>query len=207
MHRGVRLPATVASLAILLAADPARACSCMQIDVPAAFAQADAVFEGRVLEIERSGGVLRATLSVVQHWKGIESERVLVQTAGDSAACGVAFQVATSWLVYAEREGEALRASLCSRTARIEDAQADLAQLGAGVVPVDIGPGDGVEEEEPRERPARGGCASCSIVSARSDRSALTASLALGLLLATRRLRARARSRAAPARPRAASER
>lgn len=192
---------------MLLAADPARACSCLQIDVPTAFGQADAVFEGRVLEIERSGGALRATLAVVQHWKGIESERVVVETAGDSAACGVAFEAQTSWLVYAEREGDRLRASLCSRTARIEGAQEDVAELGAGVVPVDIGPSDGVEEEEPDEPPARGGCASCSASSGKLDRGAVAASIALGLLLATRRLRARARSRAAPDRPRAAPER
>ena len=207
MHNAVRLSAPLASLALLLAADPARACSCMEIDVPAAIAQADAVFEGRVLEIERHGGMLRATLAVVQHWKGIDSERVVVETAADSAACGVAFEVQTSWLVYAEREGERLSASLCSRTARIEDAQEDVATLGAGVVPVDIGPSDGVEEEEPDEPPARGGCASCSASkSGALDRGAIAASVALVLLAATRARRARARSRAAPGRPRAAPE-
>ncbi len=207
MHSGVRLSATLASLALLLAADPARACSCMEIDVQGAVAQADAVFEGRVLAIEREGGTVRATLAVVQQWKGVESERVVVETAADSAACGVAFAAETSWLVYAEREGDRLRAGLCSRTARIEDAEEDVRALGAGVVPVDIGPGDGVEEEEPDEPPARGGCASCSASSAALDRSGVAASLALGLLLAKRRLRARARSRAARDRPRAAPDR
>jgi hypothetical protein len=206
MHLVVRrLSATLATLAVLLAADPARACSCMEVDVPTAFGQVDAVFEGRVLEIDRSGGSLRVTLAVVQHWKGIGTERVVVETAADSAACGVAFEVETSWLVYAEREGELLRASLCSRTARIEEAQADLAELGAGVVPVEIGPSDGVEEEEPDEPPARGGCASCSTSkSGALDRGAIAASIGLGLVVATRRRRARARSQAARDRPRAA---
>jgi len=191
MHSGVRLLAFGVALTILLAADPARACSCVAIDAEAAFDRSDAVFEGRVLEVERAAGARRVTLAVVQQWKGITSERVVVETAADSAACGVAFEADTSWLVYAERDGDRLRTGLCSRTARIEDAQADLAVLGAGVVPVEIGPDDGVEEE-PTAAPARGGCASCSVSSGMLDRRALGAGIALALAIVFRRRRARA---------------
>jgi hypothetical protein len=146
-------------------AERARACSCMEMDVPTAVERADAVFEGRVVEIVRGdpSQPVRVTLEVVQQWKGVDHERVVVETAADSAACGVAFEEGTSWLVYAQRAGDVLRADLCSRTKRIEDAGEDRAQLGAGVVPVDVGEDDGVEAPA-HEPPARGGCASCSIV-------------------------------------------
>lgn len=199
MHVRVRAPLTVvATLLLSLAPARALACSCVAMDVEAAFSRADAVFEGRVLEVERGSdpsAPVRVTMEVVQHWKGVESERVVVQTAADSAMCGVAFQPETSWLVYATREGEALRAGLCSRTARIEEAAEDLAELGAGVVPVDVGEDDEVEEPASRERPARGGCASCAVARRDVDPPALAAALLAVLALLARRQRSCARTR------------
>lgn len=192
----MRLLALGAVLLAAMTAAPAHACSCLAIDPPTAFAQADAVFEGRVLDIERNGAVMRVTMAVVQQWKGIDGERVVVQTPEQSAACGVAFEPDTSWLVYAQTdESGQLSASLCSRTTRIERAQEDLAALGAGVVPVDIGPEDGVEEEARRESPARGGCASCALAGGASSRGALAVGVALLSLLGLRRRHARARRR------------
>jgi hypothetical protein len=150
-------------------AAPARACSCLQMPPRQVFEESDAVFEGRVLEIVPNDNGITARLEVVQSWKGVEIERVEVRTAGDSAACGIAFEVGTSWLVYADDENGVLSTGLCSRTARIEEAEEDLAALGAGVVPVEVDEDDEVEEPETNEPPARGGCASCS--AARSDDS------------------------------------
>lgn len=203
MHARVRAPLTLtAALLLVLAPARALACSCMAMDVEAAFSRADAVFEGRVVEVERGSdpsAPVRVTMEVVQHWKGVESERVVVETAADSAMCGVAFAPQTSWLVYASREGGALSAGLCSRTARIEEAAEDLAELGAGVVPVDIGEDDEVEEPASRERPARGGCASCAVARRGVDPPALAALLAaLALLARRRRARARTRGRRSP---------
>lgn len=187
----MRYLAVASAFVLLLAAERAHACSCMAIDPATAFRQADAVLEGRVSQVEPVGQrALRVTLEVVQSWKGVDAEEVVVETASNSAACGVSFAVATSWLVYATRDGDVLRAGLCSRTARIEDAQDDLAALGAGVVPVDVGPDDEVEADAPDEPPARGGCASCSVSSRRLDGPALGAS-ALVLVLAALRRRAR----------------
>lgn len=150
-------------IAAILVLAPADALACMCIDVPPlnALEEHDAVFEGRVISVDHRGGELVVELEVVQHWKGIETERATVRTAESSAACGVSFEVETSWLVYADREGDALTTGICSRTRRIEDAEADIAAFGAGVVPIEIGPDDAVEE--PNEPPARGGCGSCSV--------------------------------------------
>lgn len=187
--------AALSPFLVLLVADPAHACSCVPIDPRQAFERADAVFEGRVLEIERATdptSPIRVTLAVVQHWKGIDTERAVLETsAGGTAACGVPFEVHTSWLVYAAREGGALTASLCSRTSRIEDAREDLAALGAGVVPVEVGPEDEVERRAPDEPPARGGCASCSAAGMRSGHDGRSAWLLAFALLLVKRSRAR----------------
>ncbi len=153
----------VAASAMTLAAAEAGACSCMQIAAREAVDRADAVFEGRVVEVREDGMERVITLAVVQYWKGVDTERVELRTASSSAACGVEFVADTSWLVYAQRREGALRTGLCDRTQRIEDAETDLEVLQAGVVPVDIGPDDEVEPPAPRAEPARGGCASCAI--------------------------------------------
>jgi hypothetical protein len=145
---------------LLLVPRSALACSCVQAPPETAFAEHDAVFEGRVAQLSTQGDALVATFEVVQHWKGIEHESAIVRTPSSSAACGVSFEVGTSWLVYADREGGLLTTGLCSRTRRIEDAEEDVAALGAGVVPIDIRPED--EPHASRLRPVAAGCASCT---------------------------------------------
>jgi hypothetical protein len=135
---------------------------CVEVPPENALAEHAAVFEGRVVSLERESGMLVARFDVVQHWKGVEVEHAVVRTAESSAACGVSFEVGTSWLIYADREGEALTTGICSRTRRIEDAGEDLAELGAGVVPIEIGPEDEVEERD-EAAPVRAGCASCAV--------------------------------------------
>lgn len=179
-------------LALLARVDRAHACSCMEMDVPTAFARADAVFEGRVASIERTSdgvGAVRVTFDVVQQWKGIDHEHVVVETAADSAACGVAFEEGTSWLVYAQDVEGVLHTGLCSRTKRIEEADEDRAELGAAVVPVDVGESDEAEAAAHQEPPARGGCASCSVIARSSSRGAELGVALVLLALALRRSR------------------
>lgn len=151
---------------------PARACSCAHdapVRLPAhrAFARSDAVFEGRVVDVEYGPeGDRRATLDVVQQWKGVDHERVVVTTS-ERMRCGIPFAVGTSWLVYARRIGDELTTGSCWRTRPVEEAQEDLAALGAGVVPVDITDADEVEEPAPARAPAHGGCASCAVGASR----------------------------------------
>lgn len=158
----IGLATTVLALCLALVPASAAACSCVQVSPELALREHAAVFEGRVRSVEPTADGLRVTLEVVQQWKGIESEEAVVFTASNSAACGVAFEAETSWLVYADRRADGWQTGLCSRTRRIEDAEDDLMALGAGVVPVEIGPDD--EVEPPRQAPAaQAGCASCAV--------------------------------------------
>ncbi|MCC6873948.1 MAG: hypothetical protein IT378_06500 [Sandaracinaceae bacterium] len=166
---------------------PAVACTCADRTVEQTFAAADAVFEGRVISVEASASGLRATLAVVQTWKGADHERVRVLTPAGEALCGVSFAPQTSWLVYAnELPGGELETGICLRTRPIEEAAIDVAVFGAGVVPVDVGPEDEVEPR-PTEPPARGGCASCSAAGRRSRGGWPGALVLAGLALGRRR--------------------
>ena len=148
---------------------PAQACTCSNETPEAQFAAATSVFEGRVVAIEREGAPevgparLRVTFEVVQTWKAANVERLIVTTATDEAACGVAFAQGRSYVVYAIAGSDgALAAGLCGGTALRESADATVAALGAGVTPVDI-----TDEAAPAPRtatpPGAGGCASCDV--------------------------------------------
>lgn len=177
-------------MAVALAPGSAAACSCVEITAADAFAAHAAVFEGRVLEVRRPedpSGALVAVIEVVQQWKGVSSERVEVSTPAATSLCGIPFEPQTSWLIYADGEGAALTTDLCQRTRRIEDAAEDLAEHGAGVVPVEVGEDDEVEAPAPDEPPARGGCGSCAGAPGGSGAAAWIGAAAL--LLVTRRSR------------------
>jgi MYXO-CTERM domain-containing protein len=165
------------SLVVLAAVDaisPSRAaaCSCLAMPADAAFETAASVFEGRVISIEPASEMqLEVRLRVVRTWKGADAEEVTVYTASQGATCGYEFALDRSYLVYtdaASAEGDAPGTelvSLCSNTKPVEDAAAELAELGPGATPVDPGQGLGAApagEEDSVEPPARGGCASCS---------------------------------------------
>jgi hypothetical protein len=148
--------------AALVTATPgrARACSCRAATLAERLERADAVFEGRVLSVTRvpppagrdapGAGALRAEVEVVQTWKGADRERVTVVTAEAGARCGVELTAGRSYLVFASADEDALATGLCDGTRLREDAEDDVAALGAGVTPVDIAPGAD-------EAPGRGG--------------------------------------------------
>jgi len=163
---------------------PAAACKCAQPEpVGDAVRAAAAVFEGRVKKLTPLGSSdLVVELSVVRTWKGADSEHILLRTRQAAAACGFPFVPNESYLIFA-RQGPAeanlpgLEVLRCGRTKLMTEAEADLAQLGMGVVPVtahgsDLPPGSEPASSQPlahqdgvatqRARPAAGGCASCN---------------------------------------------
>jgi MYXO-CTERM domain-containing protein len=175
-------------------ASSARACSCRPPAPPAeAREAAAAVFEGRVISIERgepAGGPIRVKLSVVRTFGADLGEVVTVRTGGSSAACGFGFQQDESYLVYASEHDGQLQVSLCSRTRPMADAAEDLKVLGLGATPVDPhGPTSLPPEPERKQPPAQGGCAGCATGAAApgSPGAALPIVLALGLLGLRRR--------------------
>lgn len=178
--RALALAALVATGAVLLPAAPVAACSCMRGSVDDLVSAADVVFEGRFLGME--DGLARLALTRV--WKGMADDVETARVAGvgpNSAGCEVAMEAREVYVVFASREGEALRTNACFGTVRADDAPELLAELGPGFVPVDPDvppgpdvasvPGDAPRRLEPAgdeagaEAPdaaVTGGCAHCA---------------------------------------------
>jgi hypothetical protein len=158
------------SSAILLSAAPALACSCVLQTVAQAKQAAAAIFEGRVTSIVDapvSGADMNpersVTLSVVRSWRSLENqETVTLRTAKSGATCGYAFEIGTSYLVYAGGEPGKLLVNSCSRTRLLSEASEDLAALGGGVTPSKVEPTQDKRVSAPPKSRSGGGCASAS---------------------------------------------
>jgi hypothetical protein len=117
----------------LPAARPAEACTCRPPGSPREERDlAAAVFSGRVVHVVEVDYMYRVLLEVDRTWKGIDGNTVVVYTALNSAACGVSFERGQAYLVYALFNDDILHTHLCTRTARLEDADEDLDALGRG---------------------------------------------------------------------------
>lgn len=115
-----------------------QACSCVP-PAPAreASAQVDAVFTGRVTEIEENGGIvsssadpLKVTFMVQEAWKGVSENTIHLYTAMSSASCGYPFVRGQEYIVYAYSSDDGLSTGLCTRTALLSEASDDLGALG-----------------------------------------------------------------------------
>lgn len=112
-RRLVRLLAASAFAATLLVSagsGRAYACDCMPNDAEALFASADVVFVGTVTGVAIAQSLPDAelafepasvTFAVEEMLKGAAAVEVVVTTAGNSAACGVAFSVGQRWQINA----------------------------------------------------------------------------------------------------------
>jgi hypothetical protein len=152
---GILILSVFLGLLLGFAPRPAYACSCaggtgpVPDQVRAELQSSSMVFSGRVVGIEdRQSGVSvlgflfggatygrAVTFEVAAVWKGTPRSRVVVHTGWGGGDCGVGFQVGESYLVYAGEAQDELRTSICTRTADLTYAQADLAVLGPGTVP------------------------------------------------------------------------
>jgi hypothetical protein len=133
----------LAVYAIWLFADPSKthACSCAVSGSPAeALARADAVFAGEVVSVRvgrssllsySSADPVSVKFNVSRVWKGPRSDTITIKTVRSEVSCGYEFEEGRKYVVYA-RNGET---GLCSRTAGLENAVADLAALGDGWQP------------------------------------------------------------------------
>lgn len=131
-----------------ISAPPAQslACSCaMPGTVEESVEQSDEVFRGRVSEIvERDdlwGTATRMVLlDVSEVWKGGPGDKRLVFTGSYEASCGYPFVRGEEYVVYAHLsdrydEDAQLSTSICTRTVPLDQASADLRELGEGKEP------------------------------------------------------------------------
>ncbi len=121
------------------------ACSCLPFgdesvtkQVARSKTDARAIFSGKVLKVIRNLEKHQITvkLQAEKSWKGTVPRKITITTASDSALCGYNFEVGQSYLIYAQgASAKDLQTNLCTRTARISDAKADLRALGKGKIP------------------------------------------------------------------------
>lgn len=141
MKHNLLKPGPVALFVVLeLNLSPAISCSCLRPPPPKeALAKSGAVFAGTVIDVkENSIGHYRTVqFRVDKYWKGASTETAFVTTALNSAACGYEFARGRRYLVYSyARKGQKYwSTNLCTRTAELAVAQADLTALGAGKTP------------------------------------------------------------------------
>ena len=98
----------------------ARACSCApRGSLAKAYAAADAVFAGEVLEGRWEGRRFLAALRVTGAWKGVSGSTAAVETGSFVSGCGVRFEPGKSYLVYARRSAAGLATNVCLGTRRL----------------------------------------------------------------------------------------
>lgn len=146
----VVLLACVFSFAWFLAgAGQAFACSCIMPGSPTEeLEKFDAVFVGRVFTVKHSYSLEakmvnredRSTIGfdVSTVWKGVIHETTYITTPPTGGSCGYTFIEGEEYIVYASNShygDDSYTASICSRTALLSAAQADLEALGGGKAP------------------------------------------------------------------------
>lgn len=139
--------AVIALSAMVLAPHSVLACSCVaDYAQEKAFEDAEAVFVGRVLSIEKHRNTLRQLFTddiapsyrtvefwVTEQWKGIDKNVVTVATGFGGGDCGFYFAEGEQYLVYAHDGGfygEKLATGICSRTEVLRHADEEITALG-----------------------------------------------------------------------------
>ena len=153
--QGLTVPLAVAFALVLgLAwflgsAGQVHACKCVQPGSPSEeMEKFAAVFAGRVVSIEHSfdpnsttrgpGDRTTVGLEVSTVWKGAVHEDMYVTTPPTGGSCGFAFEEGREYILYAHdsaADDDVYTVSICSRTALLSQAQADLEAFGDGDAP------------------------------------------------------------------------
>jgi hypothetical protein len=120
----------------------ARACTCdlpllnltLKQQVKKAQKQSQAVFVGKVMQINPQGYGVSMKFRVENVWKGRLSQEVTIFTGQGDGDCGYRFEVGESYLVYASGH-ERLSTNICQRTAP-RSVDGDMKLLGKGKLPL-----------------------------------------------------------------------
>ena len=142
--------------------EQSNACSCAPPGSPSeALTESATVFQGKVVlvqELVRQDGLLSSMdpttveFEVSAVWKGPAHEIMHLTTPRFGASCGFTFVEGDDYVVYS-RDGSTV--GLCSRTASVSNAQADLDDLGEGRAP---GAGTVAPTPDVSENGSGGGC-------------------------------------------------
>lgn len=119
-------------------AQTAHACSCMIPGSPLEeMERSSFVFSGTAIEVEADSTIgdlnplgYTVTFEVIESWKGVESSKVTVHTAADSAACGFPFEEGKDYIVYASELEDGIQVYSCGLTSLLADA--NVSELGEG---------------------------------------------------------------------------
>jgi hypothetical protein len=135
-------------MALLIAAALVAACECEPAAPEQLIEQADAIFRGTLSNLSENvegcgeTGTWNYSILVTAVYKGEVVERVNVQSEQpDADACGMGVEREGEFLVYAKKL-ENFReyfSSSCMGTKSVAEAEADLALLGPGEAPGDVG--------------------------------------------------------------------
>lgn len=140
---------TLGSLGFLVSAGQVYACSCAQPGSPLEeIEKFSAVFAGKVFLVQHSYDPSaksvtpedRTTIGfeVSTVWKGTVHEVMYITTPPTGGSCGYTFVEGEEYVVYASDSyygDDSYTASICSRTALLSEAQADIDALGEGQAP------------------------------------------------------------------------
>ena len=143
-------------------AGQAHACKCVEPGPPSEeMEKFDAVFAGRVVSIEHNfdpnsttlgpGDRTTIGLDVSTVWKGAVHEDMYVTTPPTGGSCGFTFTEGEEYILYAYDSAvldEGYSVSICSRTALLSQAQADLEAFGDGGSPLSGTAGPQPEQTE-----------------------------------------------------------
>ncbi len=149
MTRVVGVALVLAALWFLGSLAAVHACKCVVPGSPTEeLEKFDAVFAGKVVSVSHSfdsnvtpykpGDHTTVGIDVSTVWKGVVHERMYITTPPTGGSCGFAFSEGGQYIVYAfvsASTDSGYQVSICSRTALLRDAQADLEALGAGRAP------------------------------------------------------------------------
>ncbi len=104
------------ALAIFIGAPALSACVCVERPVKHGFISSDAVFVGRVVDIQRIELQNKTTFEVSETFKGAAAKQIVVNTESETS-CGRFYEQGATYLVFATRdEAGVLRDFLCSHT-------------------------------------------------------------------------------------------
>jgi hypothetical protein len=145
--RRVLVVAALAVVGVVLGpVTPACACSCAEMTPEESFAGSEMAFVGVVTKIDRplvfmnSGQPVEVTLAVSEVYKGRVSQRFVVTTASDGAACGYDFAEGGRYVVLASTHGGTVNTGLCSGNRNLAT---ESNPYSFGSAPTPGGPADG----------------------------------------------------------------